>query len=69
VAVVNSELTAVLSGMRKLSARDRELIALRAWAELSYFEVGRQLAIGENTATVATKRAIARLSRLVGNPA
>ena len=68
-AVVNSELTAVLSGMRKLSGRDRELIALRAGAELSYFEVGRQLGIGENTATVATRRAIARLRRLVGNPA
>ena len=66
-AVAKSELTAVLGAMRKLSARDRELIALRAGAQLSYVEIGRELNIGENAATVAARLAVALLRRLTGH--
>ncbi len=65
-ALVGRQLSLVLAAMRELSERDRELIALRAAAGLRYAEIGRQLGISENTATVATRRAIARLRSRVG---
>ncbi|MGH7666965.1 MAG: RNA polymerase sigma factor [Candidatus Dormibacteria bacterium] len=65
-ALVSRQLSLVLAAMRELSERDRELIALRAAAGLRYEEIGEQLGISENTATVATRRAIARLRSRVG---
>jgi len=53
---VNSELTAVLLVMGELSGRDGQLLARRAGVDLPCAEIGCELGISENTATVATHR-------------
>ncbi|MGH7705018.1 MAG: RNA polymerase sigma factor [Candidatus Dormibacteria bacterium] len=59
--VIRSELLALLQASRRLSKRDRELVALRCAADLSYREIGELVGLSENSATVATRRAFARL--------
>jgi RNA polymerase sigma-70 factor (ECF subfamily) len=60
------ELAEVLAAARRLSRRDRELIALRVGAGLPYSEVAEQMRMTENAATVATGRALRRLRTAVG---
>ncbi len=65
-AIDHLELAAVLSALRKLHRRDRELIALRVGVGLPYSEVAAQMNMTENAATVATGRALRRLRAAVG---
>jgi RNA polymerase sigma-70 factor, ECF subfamily len=48
-------------GFRRLSARDREILALRHFQELSYAQIARQLAIPEGTVMSRLFHARARL--------
>ena len=65
-AMAHLELAEVLAAARRLSRRDRELIALRVGAGLPYSEVAEQMRMTENAATVATGRALQRLRSAVG---
>jgi len=49
------------NGFRRLSARDREILALRHFQELSYAQIARQLAIPEGTVMSRLFHARARL--------
>ncbi|HEX9098926.1 MAG TPA: sigma-70 family RNA polymerase sigma factor [Candidatus Dormibacteraeota bacterium] len=55
----------VLAAIRKLSTRHRAVIALRFGADLDYRRVGQTLGITEAAALMATRRALARLRRLL----
>jgi RNA polymerase sigma-70 factor (ECF subfamily) len=55
----------ILAAIRKLSARHRALIALRFGADLDYRHIGQALGITEAAALMATRRALARLRRLL----
>lgn len=61
--VLRDELCRALGTMRQLSERDRKLIGLRIAADLPYAEIGGVLGLSEHAATVATRRALARLRR------
>jgi RNA polymerase sigma-70 factor, ECF subfamily len=53
----------------RLSARDRELVALRYGADLKAREIARQLGMSTNGVEVALHRALARLRQLLdGDP-
>ena len=55
----------VLAAVRKLSARHRAVIALRFGADLDYRHIGQALGVTEAAALMATRRAIARLRKLL----
>jgi len=57
----------LLLALRNLKARPRTLIALRFGAQLSYAEIGEQIGITEAAALMATRRALDRLRRHVGD--
>ena len=55
----------VLAAVRKLSARHRAVIALRFGADLDYRHIGQALGVTEAAALMATRRALARLRKLL----
>jgi len=59
--VVRDELARVLVQLDQLRPRERLLIGLRVAADLSYAEIGDITQLSEHAATVATRRALARL--------
>lgn len=63
--VSREEFRRVVTAMQRLSARDRALLGLRVAAGLPYREIGQVVGISEHAATVATKRALARLRKHV----
>ncbi len=61
LAIDNLTDAELLSAVRRLPARDRALIALRFGADLDYVAVGRALGLTAAAATMALRRALARL--------
>jgi RNA polymerase sigma-70 factor (ECF subfamily) len=59
--VLRDELAQVLHQAGQLRPRDRLLIGLRVAADLSYAEIAEVAQLTEHAATVATRRALARL--------
>lgn len=51
--------------MDLLDPKDREVIVLRQWQELSFVEIGTKLEIDQAAARMRFERALARLARLV----
>ncbi len=64
--VLRDEVRRALAAMTQLSDKDRTVIGLRVAAGLPYAEVGAVLGISEHAATMACKRALARLQRHLG---
>lgn len=64
--VLRDEVRRALEACAHLSEKDRTLIGLRIAAGLPYAEVGEVLGISEHAATMACKRALARLQRHLG---
>ncbi len=60
-AAIRQDLREVLAIVGTLRRRDQQLIGLRAAAALSYAEIGGVMGINENTARMATHRAMARV--------
>jgi RNA polymerase sigma-70 factor (ECF subfamily) len=58
--------TELLDAVRRLGYRDRMIIALRFGGGLSHTEVGDALGIAPGAASVACRRALARLRRDLG---
>jgi len=63
IAMSNETGRQLLALMKKLSTRDRKLLALRFGAELSMREVAQLMGMRERTAAVATLRALERLRK------
>ncbi|MFZ0168061.1 MAG: sigma-70 family RNA polymerase sigma factor [Candidatus Dormiibacterota bacterium] len=68
VAITHMDVERLLAVLPRLQRRDRDLIALRCGAQLSYREVGELIGLSENSATVASHRAIRRLRELLEDP-
>lgn len=66
--VMRDEVRQALAAMAHLSDRDRAVLGLRVAAGLSYAEVGAVVGVSEHAATMACKRALARLQRQMGVP-
>lgn len=64
--VLRDEVRRALAAMTHLSDKDRTVIGLRIAAGLPYAEVGAVLGVSEHAATMACKRALARLQRHLG---
>jgi RNA polymerase sigma-70 factor (ECF subfamily) len=64
--LVRDELRGVLDAMRRLSARDRQLVGLRLAADLPYAEIAEVLGMSEHAVTVATRRALQKLRDHLG---
>jgi RNA polymerase sigma-70 factor, ECF subfamily len=61
VAALRAELREALAAVASLGRRDRELVALRVAAGLSYVEVAEMVGISEQAARTATHRALQRV--------
>jgi RNA polymerase sigma-70 factor (ECF subfamily) len=66
--VLRDELRRAIDAIARLSSRDRVLVGLRLASELPYAEIGQVLGMSEHAATVATRRAVARLRAKLGEP-
>lgn len=66
--VTHMEVARLLATLQTLEPRDRDLIALRCGAQMSYREIAVILGLSENTATVASRRAIRRLRERLEAP-
>ena len=66
--VLRDELRQAIDAIGRLSSRDRVLVGLRLASELPYAEIGQVLGMSEHAATVATRRAVARLRAKLGAP-
>jgi RNA polymerase sigma-70 factor (ECF subfamily) len=66
--VLRDEVRRALTAMTHLSDKDRMVIGLRIAAGLPYAEVATVLGVSEHAATMACKRALARLQRHMGEP-
>ena len=53
-------------GMELLNDKDREVIVMRQWEDLSFEEIGNHLGISSNTARMRNERAVGRLGKLLG---
>jgi len=61
VAGLRAELREALSAVQSLRPRDREMVALRCAAGLSYAEIGRLTGTSEDAARTATHRALSQV--------
>lgn len=61
--VMRDEVRRALAAMTHLSDKDRTIIGLRVGADLSYAEVGAVVGLSGHAATMACRRALARLQR------
>lgn len=66
--VLRDEVRRAIAAMAHLSDKDRTVIGLRIAAGLPYAEVAAVLGVTEHAATMACKRALARLQRHMGEP-
>jgi RNA polymerase sigma-70 factor (ECF subfamily) len=64
--VLRDEVRQAIAAMAQLSDKDRMVIGLRIAAGLPYAEVASVLGVSEHAATMACKRALARLQRHMG---
>lgn len=64
--VMRDEVRQALAAMAHLSDKDRAILGLRIAAGLSYAEVGAVVGLSDHAATMACKRALARLQRHMG---
>lgn len=64
-AVQGEAVSNLMRHLKKLSARDRELLSLKFEAELSYAEIGRVLRMSEVNVRVSVFRALKRLRILM----
>jgi RNA polymerase sigma-70 factor (ECF subfamily) len=64
--VLRDEVRQALAAMAHLSEKDRTVLGLRIAAGLPHNEVAAVLGISEHAATMASKRALARLQRHMG---
>ena len=67
-AILTAEVRAVLDALALLSPRERQLVGLRAGAGLPYSDIAALTDMNENSARVATHRALQRLRAAVGSP-
>jgi RNA polymerase sigma-70 factor (ECF subfamily) len=61
--VLRDEVRRVIAAMRLLSDKDRAVLGLRIAAGLPHAEVAEVLGVSEHAATMAARRALARLRR------
>jgi RNA polymerase sigma-70 factor, ECF subfamily len=64
--VMRDEVRQALAAMAHLSDKDRTILGLRIAAGLTYAEVGAVVGLSDHAATMACKRALARLQRHLG---
>ena len=67
-ALMRAEHTAVLTAVLRLPARQREVLVLRYWADLSERDIAAALGVGVGTVKSAAHRGLAALARQVGGP-
>ena len=65
-ALLSVELQRVLDALADLPPRERQLVGLRAGAGLPFSEIAALMNMNENSARVATQRALQRLRTAVG---
>jgi len=65
-ALVGEEHRAVLAALRKLPDRQREVLVLRFYLELSVAEIAQAVGISQGTVKSTVSRALAALGRLLG---
>ena len=66
VALVGEEHRQVLSAIRRLPARQREVLVLRFYLDLDEAEIAASMRISRGTVKSTTSRALAALGRLLG---
>lgn len=64
--VMRDEVRQMLAAMAHLSDKDRTILGLRVAAGLTYAEVGGIMGLSDHAATMACRRALARLQRHMG---
>ncbi|MHB8393420.1 MAG: RNA polymerase sigma factor [Candidatus Dormibacteria bacterium] len=67
-AILGVEVQGVLEALATLSPRERQLVGLRAGAGLPFSDIAALTEMNENSARVATHRALQRLRAVVGSP-
>jgi RNA polymerase sigma-70 factor (sigma-E family) len=67
-ALLGSEHAEVLDAVRRLGRRQREVVILRYWCDLSDTETARVLGISAGTVRSTASRAHARLASMLENP-
>ncbi len=65
-AMLSVELQGILDALADLPSRERHLVGLRAGAGLRFSEIAALMNMNENSARVATQRALQRLRTAVG---
>ena len=65
-ALVGEEHRAVLAALRRLPDRQREVLVLRFYLELSVAEIAQAMGISQGTVKSTVSRALAALGRLLG---
>jgi RNA polymerase sigma factor (sigma-70 family) len=58
----------VLTAVRRLPRRQREVLVLRYWAGLSEAEIADTLAVSRGTVKTCASRALTKLADLLGGP-
>jgi RNA polymerase sigma factor (sigma-70 family) len=66
--LVRAELQEILDALAHLPPRDRQLVGLRAGAGLPFSDIAELMTMNENSARVATRRALHRLRAAVEDP-
>ncbi len=67
-ALVSEEHRQVLTAIRRLPARQREVLVLRFYLDLDEAEIAASMRISRGTVKSTTSRALAALGRLLGEP-
>ena len=66
VALISEEHRQVLTAMRRLPARQREVLVLRFYLDLDEEEIAASMRISRGTVKSTTSRALAALGRILG---
>jgi RNA polymerase sigma factor (sigma-70 family) len=66
--LLDEEYRQVVAAVHELPARQRQVIALRYWADMSDGEIAEALGVAEVTVRATMSRALSRLLREVGTP-
>ncbi len=67
-ALISEEHRQVLTAIRRLPARQREVLVLRFYLDLDEAEIAASMRISRGTVKSTTSRALAALGRLLGEP-
>lgn len=59
---------ALLDALRELPVRQRQVVVLRYWSDLSEAEIAEMLSVSRGTVKSAASRALATLRRVIGDP-